>query len=218
MGRGATAAAALVLVIAACGTASDDEPTASSAPPDASSTREEAAGSGWCPVFDSLEASSDVAAVDVDGAPEEILEPLQVLVDDAELAEPDDDPAPGTLRRLLEAAGELQAWGHEHCDADHPFCSVWLTITGTLAALGLSGDAEASDEMKLRALVEAAGPVAVAHVPDELRDELDTALASTRWSSAPSEPDERAAEAAFDALDEWMLAQGCAGASEPTGE
>ncbi|MFL6204583.1 MAG: hypothetical protein ACJ739_04460 [Acidimicrobiales bacterium] len=193
--------AALVLVTAACG---GDDDTADPAP-DASSTTDAAEEGSWCDVYDDLRSSDDFGGVEVAGAPEEIRGPLQELAE-ASTVDTEDVP-PGTLTRLFEANAAVETWGYDHCGGDHPFCSVWIAVEQGVAVSALSGDDEATAYLKR--LVDELEPVLTEHVPPELSDELATALTFTR---ASSDEDERAAEDATDALDEWARSEGCAGA------
>ena len=222
--RGRSVIAALLLVTACGGdgdtVASGASSTTASPRPTSTTATEDAAD--WCDEFASLERSEQdrLTSDDIDGAPEVIRSALDVLV---ELGDP--DPAassPGDLERGFRAVAEVETWSHQHCGGDHPFCSLWITVNGAMAAPAFVEE-EQQDEAyaEFTSFLDDLDVVLIEVAPTEVRDDVETTLA---WFSRVgdgaemSDEDERVAEGAEAALDEWLWSEGCEGATEPYDE
>ncbi|MGH9085061.1 MAG: hypothetical protein ACRDYW_06375 [Acidimicrobiales bacterium] len=215
-------AIAALLLVTACG---GDDDTVGGSATDSTTVTSTAAGekaSDWCDELTALEQSEDVVLTsdDIVGAPEVIRAPLETLVDFGEL-DPTSAP-PGSLERGIRAVAAIESWGHQHCGGDHPFCSLWISVSGAMAAPAFVEEAqqdEANDQ--LISLLDQLEEVLMDVAPPEVRDDVETLLA---WFSRASdgtemsEEDERAGEAASAALDEWAWSERCEGATEPDDE
>ena len=205
--RGLLARVAVVglLALAACGgddrTATPDDtpedtPTSSSTSP-SSATNE---GTEWCEDLAALLEPDDLTPAVIAGAPDEIRDDLEALHEAS-----DTDP----VGPLLEAQAAVESWGHDRCGGDHPFCSLWITYTGAVAAWALTE----ADPEEIEEVVDEMDDALLHHVPAEELSHLRTALESLE--PPLSDAGERAAEAAYDALDEWAWSEGCEGAQDP---
>jgi len=201
--------AAAIVVVAACVGDDDDAARPEDAPASSSSavtSSSASAGAGWCDELTALlEAEGDITTAEIAGAPDEIAAELSTLVE----ASADDE-----LGKLLAAFATVEAWGHERCGRDHPFCSLWITFNGAVAAAALTDDVSEDVQAELRETVDEMDDVLLDHVPPDERAPLQLVLASLD-DPGLSDMGERAAEAAYDALDEWAWSEGCEGASEP---
>jgi hypothetical protein len=185
-------AVAAALALAACG----DDGDGASGPTTQSATTEAAS---WCNELSDLMDATEVDDVRIDGAPDEIVEPLQTLLDGADV---DPDTAPeGTVVRLYRALVTVQAWDHQHCGGEHPFCPLLLNLDGAIAAGAFADTGEGGGAAVIARFVDEVGELLTEQVPPELRGDLETFMASLDGPMSTAE--ERAAEAASDSLDAW---------------
>jgi hypothetical protein len=213
----ALAASAAMAIAPACGGDDDDATSAGSSSP--------ADEAGWCDEMAAIFESGDIPSNAVASAPDELEADLEAL---ARASDVDPEAAPeGTLAGLLESQAAVEAWGHEQCGTDHPFCSLWNGYSGVIAG---STFAEADHEVdqqdvaaELERVVGEMDDVLLAHVPEEVRGDLQTFTESMR--AVLDDPDlrmtdaeERAAEEAEDALDAWAVREGCEGATKHLAE
>ena len=207
-------AVAIVAVVAACGGDGDSvttKPGGSASATTATTTTDTTVEPvGWCDELSALRASGDLTPDAIAGAPDEIEAPLEVLAGAADI-----DPQAGSLAPLLRAQAAVESWGYEHCGSDHPFCYLWITFAGAIAASAFA-DADQEDvDAELRSFLDEMDDVLIEYAPPEMLDHVRAVLESVGSTSALSDADERAAEAADDALDQWTWTQGCEAASQP---
>lgn len=199
MGR-ACVLALVLLVVTACGdddsttqTVAEGPTTQVSPVPDTPVSK---TSDDWCETFTRLTTDEGADVVDVesaaDSAPEEVREAMRTVGSD--------DPSVSMAARAA-AAAEVEAWAHEHCGTDHPFCNAWIQYKGFMGNIALSG---ASEEEKSQGYENAEDLFEVArrHTPPVLDQQLGT-IASTSVSSEEDEH-ERKAESAFDEVDAWV--------------
>jgi hypothetical protein len=213
---------AALLLVAACGGDGDTGASRATDSPPVTSTAAGEGAADWCDELAALEESEDVdlSSDDIAGAPEVIRAPLETLVDLAER-----DPAsapPGSLERGVRAVADVESWSHQHCGGDHPFCSLWISVSGAMAAPAFVEEAQQDEaNEQLLSLLDELDEVLMDVAPAEVGDDVETLLALfSRASDATEmgEEDERAGEAAEAALDEWAWSERCDGATEPYDE
>ena len=117
-------------------------------------------------------------------------------------ADPSSDVAetdPASLARLVSDLVVVEAWSHQHCGTEHPFCLAWPTFTTALASSALSSE---PDTEAAAAATQQLMHVAIAHSPSEL-DHLGQLIEDASAGEVTA-PQERAAEAAYDSYDTWV--------------
>jgi hypothetical protein len=204
---------AVVVLAAACG--GDGDRAAHRADDSAPVSSTTVEPSSWCNELSALLHADDITEKQIAGAPEEIADELRVLVTAAKV-DPQTDPMGFT--RLVSAYAAVGAWGHDHCGGEDPFCSLWITVEGTIAATALGGRDDEGATAALHAFLDGMEPVLADYVPSEMKAPLATFLTSVRsgGTSTQSDVQERAAEAAVKALDQWAWTHGCEGAAPPS--
>jgi hypothetical protein len=202
MGRRRWCALAVVAaLLAGCG---DDGggPTPEAAPTTGPAT--------WCDDYDALRQSDAPLPEVIARAPAELRAPLDQL--EAAAAGDPEDIEGAELGQLTGAVAAIEAWGHEHCGAAHPFCSLWIAVKGSIAASAFADTSDdpaeaAEEERDLVAFVGASADALTEHAPAELRGDVATFLET--FGDTAGEAAEREAEAAADSLDGWTRSNGC---------
>lgn len=213
-------AIAALLVVVACGGGDDTVARSATSSTAAPSTSARSAREDWCDELAALERSEDLdlTSDDIADVPEVIRSPLETLV---ELGDLDPTSAPrGSLERGVRAVADVESWSHQHCGGDHPFCSLWISVSGAMATPAFVEEPQQDEaHAQLLSLLDELDAVLLDVAPTEVRDDIETLLALlSSGGTEMSEADERAGEAAEAALDEWAWSERCDGATEPSDE
>ena len=195
-----------LILVAACGDDSTTEEDAAERPETASSASEDTgdddegaasdADEAWCATVIELREDPDATLGDLraaaGSAPEAVADTMEVLGSQ--------DASLGVAQRL-DAAAQVEAWSHEHCGTEHPFCTAWTQYSGAVAALALSGTPE-EDVAVATGELEDLLRVVRSYAPSDLDPHLE--VVSETQAGAVSDTEEREAEASWDALDAWV--------------
>lgn len=202
------------MIVAACnggGAATTDR---GAAPPSSSTVTD--GTDERCDAYAALQQAGELNADVIADAPGELREPLNVL-DSAADVDPEALSA-AALGRVVRAQAAIASWAHAHCGGDHPFCAVWVTVEGVIAASAFADATQDGNTDDTSSFVAEIDDVLAEHVPAELRGALRRFLDwfdPGRSTSPMSDEDERASEQAVNALEQWSWAQRCPGATPP---
>ena len=196
--------AVVVLALVACGDDGDaGSAGATSSTPTSGETADE---SEWCDDLAALRGSGELTDDVIAEAPADLRAPLEDLAGSG--ADEPDDASAETLAHLLGAQATVDAWGYDHCDADHPFCFLWIQVAGLIAGGAFAEDGQQDEaSAELRSFIDEIEATLVQHAPPELRASLDVVVGT--FGEPLDGADERAAEAAYDELDTFTESGAC---------